>query len=111
MKACGKFPKWRLPRGSYSSEIRPTSLHRPTQPFEDRARLIVPAHHRKVVREPERAGQKCPSPARQAIDIGIVGRITADQTFVHQVALNSFDGADDARVVAGRNPTSGHHQH
>ena len=58
VNAWGKLPTRRLATGSYSSESRPTSLHRAEQALEEGAGLVDPADQGQVVDQPERAGQK-----------------------------------------------------
>src|ERR1700728_2192065 len=67
------------------------------QPLEHIARLAVAAGQRKVIDQPEGAGQKRALAGRESVHSGF-GLITADQTVVHELALDSGDGADDARI-------------
>ena len=107
VKACGKFPNCRLPRGSYSSASRPTSLHRPSS----RSKIARPhgsGPQREIVGQPESAGQErafVPAASRRRCP---GGGVSAHEAVIRSSRSIACHGANDARILraAGSPPAA-----
>ena len=82
----------------------------PGEPLEQLMGLVLPAHEREVVDEPERARQERALARRQPVDAAL-GRVALDVAVDHQLPLDRLDGAHHALVGGGQEPDERHHQH
>ncbi len=87
---------------------RPTSLRSASSRSNSSARRRGgPAARRSSTSQKEQ-GRNAPSPGGQPVDRRLPSaRSGSTKPSSHELALDRLDGADDARVVAGRKPTSG----
>ena len=96
--ACGKLPRWRFARGSYSSLNSPTSLARPTRRLNSRSASSTAAEQQVGVGEPEAAGEERAFARRQSV--ARFQRVVAQhQPVDDEIALDRLDGRAIARIV------------
>src|SRR5712692_10850855 len=67
------------------------------QPLEHRLGFLIATDHRERVREPEAAGQERAFLAGQAV-VDPLRPVPQHEPVHHELALDGFDGADDARM-------------
>ncbi len=81
------------------------------QPFEHRARIVLPADEVQAVGQPERAGEECALPAVQPVDRPLVrGAVTEHETVFDELTLDRLDRPDHARIRRRQEPGVGDHE-